>query len=413
MNLNNKHVTIIGAGVAGLTAACCLADWDIHVSVLEKTPFPGGHAIQLTCKATDTCVKCGACIAEVKLSGAIRKPNVHIFTGTQMESISGQGPYRVHYRSHSPLVNADRCNGCGICFKKCPVPGTILQGQAPRVGPYVAIRRDLCRYFDNAACTLCRDSCPQGAIHFSNEATAGELKADAVLVATGFSPYNPAAKPYGYGLFQNVITSLDAERVLRDHYLMKRPTDGRTAQRIAFIQCVGSRDAKSGHLWCSKICCGSSLRMARLIQSRQENAEISFFYIDVQTFGKNFHSFYKEAQENIKMIRAIPGDIINTKMDELQVIYFDPDTHSSRDAIFDLVVLSVGLMPSAGNARMAGELGWPLDTQGFMPPRSSPNQPVPKGVFTIGTATGPMSIAESVSSAEQTAFEIIHFLGER
>jgi heterodisulfide reductase subunit A len=97
--------------------------------------------------------------------------------------------------------------------------------------------------------------------------------------------------------------------------------------------------------------------MARLIQSRQEETQITFFYIDVQTFGKNFQSFYTEASEQIKMIRAIPGDIINTEKDELQVIYFDPQTRSAEEAFFDAVVLSVGLIPPGNNQRLAEQLG--------------------------------------------------------
>ena len=410
MNIDHKHVAVIGAGVTGLTATDALAGWGVHVSLFEKTPFLGGHAIQLNCKATDACVKCGACVAEDKLLRATRHPTVEVFTGTQIETITGQRPFQIAYRTHSPLVNADQCNGCGVCLQKCPVPGAILRGHAPRVGPYVAIRRDLCRYFDNAACTLCRDACPQGAIGLSSQAQTGTMRADAIFVATGFTTYNPSNKPYGYSRFQNVITSLDAERLLREHAVMKRPSDGRPAGRIAFIQCVGSRDAQLGHPWCSKICCGSSLRMARLIQSRQKDAQITFFYIDVQTFGKDFQSFYLNARENIAMIRAIPGDILRTDTDELEVIYFDPETNASKESLFDIVVLSVGLLPAEDNGPMARILDWTLDESGFLPRHGSDRHPAPEGIYTAGAAMGPMTIAESVSSAEKTVYDMVRYL---
>jgi heterodisulfide reductase subunit A2 len=410
LDIEHMHVAVIGAGVAGLTAADTLAGWGVRISLFEKTPFLGGHAIQLNCKATDTCVKCGACVAEDKLLRATRHPHVEIHTGTQIEAITGQHPYQIDYRSHSPMVNADLCDGCGICFEKCPVSGAIFQDHASHVGPYVAIRRDLCRYFDNAACTLCRDACPQGAIGLSSQAQSGTMQADAIIVATGFTPYDPSDKPYGYGQFPNVITSLDAERLLREHTVMKCPSDGRTAVRIAFIQCVGSRDTQLGHPWCSKICCGSSLRMARLIQSRRIDAQITFFYIDIQTFGKDFQSFYLNARENIAMIRAIPGDILRTDADELEVIYFDPDTHASKESVFDLVVLSVGLLPSGDNERMARILKWTQDESGFMPPHGSDCHPAPAGIYTAGATTGPMTIAESVSSAEKTVYDMVQYL---
>ncbi|MBW1799691.1 MAG: CoB--CoM heterodisulfide reductase iron-sulfur subunit A family protein [Deltaproteobacteria bacterium] len=349
LNATHKHVVIIGAGVAGLTAADALAGRGIQVSLLEKTAFLGGHALQLSCKATDACVKCGACVVTDKLERVIRHPNVEIHTGTVIEAISNKRPYQIRCHSHAPLVDAG--------------------------------------------------------------GRKGELTADAVLVATGFAPYDPSDKSYGYGRFQNVITSLDAERLLREKRLMKRPSDDRLAKRIAFIQCVGSRDARLGHPWCSKICCGSSLRMARLIQSRQEDAEITFFYIDVQTFGKDFQSFYGHARENIEMIRAIPGDIFRNDRDELEVIYFDPETGASREGLFDVVVLSVGLLPSGDNGRMAEILGLPLDEFGFIPLQGNDRHGVPAGIYTAGTVTGPMSIAESVSSAEKTVFDMIRYLG--
>jgi heterodisulfide reductase subunit A len=285
-------------------------------------------------------------VAEDKLLRATRRTNVNIHTRTQIEAISGQGPYQISYRSDG-----------------------------------------------------------------SNEAQSITVPADALLVATGFAPYDPSDKPYGYGQFQDVITSLDAERLLRENWLMRRPSDGRQAGRIAFIQCVGSRDARLGHLWCSKICCGSSLRMARLIQSRQKNAQITVFYIDVQTFGKDFQCAYQSARESVEMIRAIPGDIVRTHTDELEVIYFDPRTQASTEALFDIVVLSVGLTPSADNTRMARMLDMTLDESGFMASRGNPRQSAPAGIYTAGTAMGPMSIAESVSSAEKTVFDIVRYLG--
>ena len=155
------------------------------------------------------------------------------------------------------------------------------------------------------------------------------------------------------------------------------------------------------------------MRMARLIQSRQKDVQIAFFYIDVQTFGKDFQCFYQSARENIQMIRAIPGDIIKTATDELEVIYFDPETKVSKEALFDVVVLSVGLLPSGDNQRMARILDLTLDESGFMPTDGNDRHPAPVGIYTAGTAMGPMSIAESVSSAEKTAFDILRYLDVR
>jgi heterodisulfide reductase subunit A len=192
---------------------------------------------------------------------------------------------------------------------------------------------------------------------------------------------------------------------------MLRPSDNRPAERIAFIQCVGSRDAKSGHPWCSKICCGSSLRMARLIQSRQQDAQITFFYIDVQTFGKDFPSVYEAARADFTMIRAIPADIYGTDADALKLIYFDPQTRSSAEALFDVVILSVGLLPAAGNAALADAAGFALTESGFMPAGGGRGG-MPAGMFAAGAAAGPMSIPESVGSAQNSVFDIVRYFDE-
>jgi heterodisulfide reductase subunit A len=155
------------------------------------------------------------------------------------------------------------------------------------------------------------------------------------------------------------------------------------------------------------------MRMARLIQFRQPDAQITFFYIDVQTFGKDFDCFYRKARDRFDMIRAIPGDIHQTETGQLEAIYFDPDARASTERRFDLVVLSVGLQPSPNNAHLAGILDHGLDADGFIARHGHPDQRPPAGIFTAGAATGPMSIPESVSSAEQAVFDIVRCLGAR
>ena len=410
MNLRDKHVAVIGGGVAGLTAADDLARCGVSVSIVEKSPFLGGQAIQLVCKATDGCVKCGACVAEEKLLQASSHPNVVFLTATSITGFSAGSPIVLDFESHSPLINADKCNGCGICFAKCPVAGTLMLGNAPRLGPYVAIRRELCRFFDHAACTLCRDACPQGAITLSDRNRSGRLKVDAILLATGFSPHNPSEKPYGYSRFRDVVTNLDAERILREQAMLKCPSNGRLPERVAFIQCVGSRDTKLGHPWCSKFCCGSSLRMAAMILSRQPDTHVSFYYIDVQRFGKDFKQVYEACRNRIEFIRAIPGDIFQTDAGRLQVVYFDPATHESKESEFDMVVLSAGMTPAAGSKDLVQMLNWRLADTGFLE-SSGDATGQSEGIFVAGAASGPMTIAESVASAGHAAWQILDYLG--
>jgi heterodisulfide reductase subunit A2 len=409
LNLKHQHVAVIGAGVAGLTAADQLARSGLQVSVIEKSPFLGGHAVQLCCKATDACVKCGACVAEEKLQRACSQAQVDFYTGTTLRQVTTEPGIVLDIETHSPLVNAEKCNGCGVCLQKCPATGALMQGKTPRLGPYVAIRRELCRFFDDAACTLCRDVCPQGAITLADHGTIGRLEADAIVLATGFSPYNPSSKPFGYQVFDDVVTNLDAERILREHCRLQRPSDGRLPGRLAFIQCVGSRDARLGHPWCSKICCASSLRMARLIQARQPGTQVTFFYIDIQTFGRDFQKFYAEARQAMVFVRAIAGDIFKTADGRLRVVYFDPKAHEPREALFDMVILSAGLAPGANGADLSRMLHWNLAPTGFFQARSDLAEP-PRGIFAAGAALGPMSIAESVASAGRAVWQVLDYL---
>jgi heterodisulfide reductase subunit A len=243
-----------------------------------------------------------------------------------------------------------------------------------------------------------------------DQSLAGVLRADALLLTTGFRPYDPSDKPYGYGRFPNVLTLLDAEGRLRRHGRLDRPSDGAPPERIAFIQCVGSRDSRIGHPWCSKICCGAALRMARLIQHRRPSTAVTFFYIDVQTFGKNFQKYYDQTRRQVRMVRAIPGDIVEIEGRRLQAAYFDPDAGNALEEPFDMVILSTGVTPRPDNSILAGMLGVPLAETGFF--LSHERQPVGKGegVFTAGAAIGPMSIAESIDSAGKAAWDLLNYL---
>jgi len=189
---------------------------------------------------------------------------------------------------------------------------------------------------------------------------------------------------------------------------LTRPSDALLPERIAFIQCVGSRDSRIGHPWCSKICCGAALRLARLIQQRRPHTTVTFFYIDVQTFGKNFQKYYDQTCRQVRMVRAIPGDIVQTEAQGLQLAYFDPDTRKALEESFDLVVLSTGITPN--NKDLAGMLEVPLADTGFFLSHEIQAAGKGEGIFTAGAALGPMSIAESIDSAGKAAWELLNYL---
>ena len=407
----DKNVLIIGGGVAGLSAAVELADFDIQVELIEKSNFLGGHAIGYACKAiNNTCVKCGACMVEEKLHSTITHPHINIFTASQVQNISKNHRFSASIQQEPLYIDPEKCTNCGLCFDRCPVDGATLQGFSKSNHPFYAINKEKCLYFKDQSCTICRDECPETAIDLNKKASEHNIETDAVLISAGFQPFNPKDKPYGYGRFKNVVTGLDLESMLKQSGLVKKPSDNMPPDRTAFIQCVGSRDAKLNHLWCSKVCCGSALRMSRLIRERHPETEITFFYMDVQTFGKDFEQFYKNVQKEVRMIRVIPGDIIETDGQRLKVNYVDNHTHKTLEEVFDLVVLSVGITPCQDIGTTSGLLGIEPDDTGFVRSDDKKTSASVTGVFAAGTVRGPMSIPETIADAGSAVWKIIKHL---
>ena len=237
--------------------------------------------------------------------------------------------------------------------------------------------------------------------------------ADAVVMATGFEPFNPVKKPYGYKVFKNVITNLELEGILKINGNAVRPSDGAPPDKIAFIQCVGSRDSKLNHLWCSKICCASALRMARVIKTRKPETSVTFFYIDIQGSGKDFEALYEKAREDFRMIRAIPGDIYKTEDDRIKTSFFDCLSKKNIEEVYDMIVLSVAMIPGQGTTKLAEILGIiPCDT-GFVGSCENNDIAGAGGVFVAGTAGGPLSIAESITHAVKTAWDVVKYIKTR
>ena len=329
---------VIGGGISGLSAAVDLARLGVAVDLVEISDSLGGHAAQLSCKATERCVACGACVVEEKIRQASTDADIRVHLNTGVDKIDRHTRFEV----------------------------TLNQGLEIQ-----------------------------------------HIEVDAVLMASGFAPFHPVTKPYGYGRFENVMTTLELDRMLRRSGAVKRPSDAKFPRNMAFIQCVGSRDSSLGHLWCSKICCGTALRMARCIQNRQPGMEPTFFYIDVQNFGKNFQTYYADTQQRVRMVRSVPADVLKTADDRLKLSYFDPDTQAYQEAAFDMVILSIGLMPSEQTRNLAAKLN--IDMDAFEYARNK-TVLLPEGVFAAGSVLEPMSIAESVLSAGKAAGDIFLYL---
>lgn len=404
----DSKILIVGAGVAGLTAALELAQTGLTVDLVEKSDFAGGHAVGFSCKAIEACVRCGACAVEEKLRTAAGDPRIRILTGTEVRTFSPGDRFSYTLNRRARFIDSARCTNCGECARACP-DNAVISGVSAHQHPFFALTPDRCRRFNAGEdCQACRTACPSGAIDLAAGPEIIEDSADAVILAVGFQPYCPKDKPYGYGRFADVITNLELEAMLRQKNRVLRPSDGRKPESIAFVQCVGSRDARRGHLWCSQVCCGSALRMAYWIQARQPDSRITVFYIDIQTFGKDFEAFDSRCREKLRFVRTLPADVLAAPDGSLQLTYAEADGREARAQAFDLVVLSVGLTPAADAAAIAQRLGASRSDSGFLAEGKGEN-----GVFVCGAAKGPMSIAQSIADAGAAAWQVRRYLRKK
>lgn len=248
---------------------------------------------------------------------------------------------------------------------------------------------------------------------YSRPEGAGEGRAQALILATGFIPFRAEDKPqYRYNNLPNVLTGLDVEKQLKEGGILLRPSDQTLPQSIAFIQCVGSRDLHLNHPYCSQVCCGYALRLANLIKHKNPQTEITVFYMDIQTFGKEFPLFIEQSREHISFVRSIPGEIQKGENDQVLLSFQEETGAGSQKQAFDLAVLSVGITPGPDHSFLAHRLGLSLKPDGFLNKAEGTSDSL-EGIFLAGTVQGPKSIQGSISQANQAAEEVVAYLRTR
>ena len=390
MSTSNKKAMVVGGGIAGLTAAWELSQLDINVELIEKTCFLGGHAIQFCCKATDECVTCGACSVEDMLCNVINEPRIKVHLATEVEKINKNGKFSVSMKKSSPQTDG--------------VEGGIAKGYSKNNSPLLVV-------VDKKSCK----DIPDGAVEFDHiELTKKIDDIDAVILASGFKPFNAEKKgTYGYHKFNNIVTGLDLESIIRKNGAVVRPSDGKEPKSVAFIQCVGSRDENLGNLWCSQVCCPYALRMAEQAKYKNADIDITVFYMDIQNTGKNFPVFYEKCKSDMRFVRNIPVDIYPIEDDKLQMRYMNDEDGLPVKEVFDMVVLSIGIMPGSDNKKISELLNIDLNKDGFFACKDKFNRTSTSkdGIFIAGTVQGPKTIAASMAHATQAAGEVKKYLG--
>ena len=427
----HKKSMVIGGGVAGIQAALDLGDMGVETYLVERAPSVGGRMAQLD--KTFPTNDCAMCILSPKLVEVGSHPYVTIISNAEVLELAGAPPeFRVKVLKHPRYVDEEKCNGCGVCMSKCPtkVSDPYNKGLSetkciripfPQAVPALPILdRDHCRYFRTGKCRVCEKFCQANAIDFEQEEELLELEVGSVILATGSREFDARLKgEYGYKIFPNVVTSIEYERMLsasgptEGHIV--RPSDHREPERIAILQCVGSRDIQAGNEHCSAICCMQAAKDAIITREHLPNAVSTVFYMDIRAYGKGFDKFVDRAKDEHKT-RFICGRIASVEADpdteNLSIRYVLQDG-TIRQETFDLLVLSVGLEPSPSSQGVAGRLNAAVDPRGFLAVSTfAPVDTSRDGVFTCGSMSGPKDIPESVMEASGAASAAAAVLGD-
>ena len=392
-----------------MSAALELSRHDLTIHLIEKSHFLGGHAIHYSCKADGTCQRCNACLVEEQLKKLTKAENVQLHLASLIQGVERKGEAFHLQTRQSPLFESEREQEALRALANTEGWEQIVhRGPSQHNTPLYALDRSGMQKASDLSATL-----PEFAADLDlNQASHNELiQAEAIILATGFQAFDP----YRIGTFncsslKNVVSALDMEEIRRNSGYHLRPSDGARPRRIAFIQCVGSRNEAHGNLWCSRVCCPYALRMARAIRSEQPESEITFFYMDLQNCDRDPGRTMNTCRSDFRFIRMMPVDLLPGENDSVNIRYM-AQQESIEQEPFDMVVLSVGMEPGPDNASLSRMLGIELNRYGFF--RTVPDREdllEQNGVFPAGAATGPKDIAESMEQAGVASKDLLTYL---
>ena len=425
-----KRALVIGGGIAGIQASLDLAEAGAEVFLVERRPSIGGRMAQLD--KTFPTNDCAMCILSPKLVEVSKHPNITLLTNAEILALDGDAPhFTALIRKHPRYVDETKCTGCGICTTKCPVrlPDPHNKGLSktrciripfPQAVPAVPIIDAAnCLYKTRGKCGVCKKLCQAEAIDYDQKPQDLQVPVGAAVLALGSDEFEATLKDeYGYHTFPNVVTSIELERLLsasgptQGH--IQRPSDGKEPGRVAFLQCVGSRDMQVGNDYCSAICCMQAAKDSIILQEHLHGVESTIFGMDVRAYGKGFDRFVEraKAEHDVRFLRARVSSVeADPDTENLRVRYNTDDGRLAEEA-FDLLVLSVGMCASEGVRETLRRLRLETDEHGFVTTSTfHPLESSRRGVFVCGTASGPKDIPESVIQASGASSAALAILG--
>jgi quinone-modifying oxidoreductase subunit QmoA len=407
----HRSIVVAGAGIAGISAAVEAAEAGYEVTLVERNPYLGGRVAQLNQYFPKLCAP--TCGLEINFQRIRKNSRIRFLTLAEITSIRGRpGDFDITVEQRPRYVN-DRCTACNACAEVCPEtrPDAYNLGMTATKAIYLphamaypmkyAIDDQACK---REACARCVEACRYEAIDLAMQARSIRLKAGAVIVATGWNPYDAGRiDNLGFGRHPDIITNMMMERLAAASGptggRLTRPSDGRPVKRIAFVQCAGSRDAL--HLgYCSAICCLASLKQASYVIDRHPDAEVTLFYIDLRTPG-GYEAFSRKIQASGN-VTLINGKVAKITADGGDLVVEAEDTVAlaKRRVAVDLVVLASGMAAALGNGKPQADLAF--DNDHFVVAGGTA-----PGIFAAGCARGPVDVATAVQDATAATMKAI------
>ncbi len=428
-------VLVVGGGIGGMRAAVDLAEAGLKVYLIERDAGLGGRVAQLGFMfPTHDCVLCrgtsdhGYGCTRPAISPAFmdhnRHPNIEIMTRTEIIDASGQaGDFQVTLDHQPRYVDAARCTNCGLCALACPqrlpsefqesiVTRMVVHKSAPRSLPntYYIDKGDFC---DD--CRRCEDVCPTQAIDLNEEAWQETIGVGAIILALGYKLSDPTElAEFGYGRYLNVVHSMQYERYVSrsgpTEGLLLRPSDNTPPEKIAWLQCIGSRD--QDHPYCSTICCMYATKEAVLAKERLEDVHCQIFIMDERAFNKEYNAyFYRSSEEHgVLYTRCRISEIQqDPETNDLILHYPDPSNGGRMtEERFNMVVLSVGVQPPKGAEVVSSQLGFNLNQYGFcQTDKYNPLETSQPGIYVCGAFSTPKEIAETIIDSAGAAGDVM------
>ena len=421
-------VMVVGGGIAGIEAALKLAATGKKVYLVEKNPSIGGHMAMFD--KTFPTLDCAACILTPKMSAAGKDPNIELMAYSEVVEVDGYvGNFKVKVNKKARYVNTDTCTGCAACLDACvvrKVPSEFDQGLGKRSAIYIpfpqavplraTIDAEKCLTLKGKKCKQpCTTACGPGAIDFEQQDELVELEVGAIIMATGFELWDPGQDArYGYGRLDNVITSLEFERISN----ASGPTggeivckNGEPPKSVAILHCIGSRD-QNYQEHCSRVCCMYSLKFSHLIKEHLPETEVYELYIDMRCYGKGYEEFYRRVMdEGVHMVRGRAAEVTDLAMspeEEGRLIVKTEDTLLGivRRIPADMVILSSGLAPAKDAKAVSQTFGFGCSADGFFlerHPKLEPVSTITDGIFIAGCCQYPKDIPDTVAQAGAAA----------